>query len=40
MILLTNLQKQKQMIIIYILASLNKNHNKQRNIKVFMITLF
>jgi hypothetical protein len=42
MILLENLQrKNQQMIKIYILAKfLNKNNNKQGNIKVLMITLF
>jgi len=42
MILLANLQKKnQQMIKIYILAKkINKNNNKQGNIKVLMITLF
>jgi hypothetical protein len=39
MIMLANLQKKQQMIIIYIVTNLNKNNNKQGNIKVLMITL-
>jgi hypothetical protein len=39
MIMLTNLQRKK-MIIIHILPNLNKNNNKQENVKVLMITLF
>jgi hypothetical protein len=40
MIMLANLQKKQQMIIIYIVTNLNKSNNKQGNIKVLMITLF
>jgi hypothetical protein len=40
MILLANVQNKQQMINIYIVTSLNKRNNKQRNIKVLMITLF
>jgi hypothetical protein len=40
MIMLANLQKKQQMIIIYIVTNLNKSNNKEGNIKVLMRTLF
>jgi len=40
MIMLANLPKKQQLLIIYIVTNMNKSNNKQGNIKILMITLF